>query len=187
MDRVSLQLSLCFRHLFIDQTALYLHHRRRMEEKKRADVKVWHSNPSVPVGKNEDDQFDGEIINTITPAEVVIPEVIETEEEQRNSRIFGNRAIVCLLALGLLWVTSLQNAIGIINAYIKAPSLNTVISVCRQSYDIVSEEKVFFGECVSGQLTKCNKGLTAEYFVENDKKKSYEVSNAAMLLSLQRR
>jgi hypothetical protein len=156
-----------------------------MEEKKRSDVRVWHSNPSVPLAKNDDDHFNGE--NTILPAEVVIPEVIETEERQRNSRIFGNRAIVCLLALSLLWVTSLQNAIGIINAYIRAPSLNTVIDVCQQSYDIISEEKGSFGECVTEQLTNCNKGLTAEYFVENEKKKKYEVSNAAMLLSLQRR
>lgn len=158
-----------------------------IEEKKRADVRVWQSNPSVPIPKNDDDQYHEVNAKTILPAEIVIPEPIETEEEQRNSRIFGNRAIVCLLALGLLWVTSLQNAIGIINAYIRAPSLKTVIKVCQRSYDVISEEKGSFGECVSGQLTKCNKGLTAEYFSENDKKKGYEITNAALLLSLQRR
>lgn len=174
-------------HVFLAQTASYLCRLRMIEEKKRADVRVWQSNPSVQIAENDDDQYHEENAKTILPAEILVPKLIETEEEQRNSRIFGNRAIVCLLALGLLWVTSLQNAIGIINAYIRAPSLNTVIKVCQRSYDVISEEKGSFGYCVSGQLTKCNKGLTAEYFSENDKKKSYEISNAALLLSLQRR
>lgn len=160
-----------------------------IEEKKRTDVRTWYSNPSVPMEKNDHDhdQFDAEKMDTVIAAEVVIPEVIETEEEQRHSRIIGNRLIVCLLALALLWMTSLQNAISIINVFIRTPRLNTVISVCQRSYNSISEEKKFFGECVDSQLAHCNRGLNAKYFTENEKKKKFEISNAALLLSLHHR
>ena len=111
----------------------------------------------------------------------------DSEEEQRNSRILCNRIIVCLFALCLLWITSLQVALSIIDIYVSTPRLDSVITGCRHSYDIVVSHKKAFGDCVDRQLIQCNRNLDKSYALEKDKKAGYETANAAFLLSLQRR
>ena len=129
----------------------------------------------------EDGTVQGEIIHD--------PEIekLKSEEDERNSRIFCNRVIVCMLAVSMLWLTSLQVAIGIMDAYISTPTMTAVIKSCDHSYKVVSEERTAFGECVAVQLTNCNTELTASFMEEKSKVAAYESSNAAHLLAMQRR
>ena len=151
------------------------------------DFKERRSNSASRNAKNsireyeEDGIVEGEIIHD---SEI---EKVKSDEDERNSRIFCNRVIVCMLAVSMLWLTSLQVAVGIMDAYISTPTMTAVIKSCDHSYNVVSEERIAFGECVAVQLTSCNTQLTTAYIEETSKVASYESSNAAHLLAMQRR
>lgn len=156
------------------------------------ECKVWQVNPSRVSERNNPDGLNSLKEDVIIEAAVVIIEndatdKTDSEEEQRNSRILCNRIIVCLFALCLLWVTSLQVALSIIDIYVSTPSMDSVITGCRHSYEIVVSHKEAFRDCVDRQLIQCNRKLDKSYASEKAKKAGYESANAAFLLSLQRR
>ena len=162
------------------------------EWKAVEENKVWQVNPTGVSERNHANALNSSKEDVIIEAAVVIIEndatdIIDSEEEQRNSRILCNRIIVCLFALCLLWITSLQVALSIIDIYVSTPSLDSVITGCRHSYDIIVSHKKAFGDCVDRQLIQCNRNLEKSYALEKEKRASYETTNAAFLLSLQRR
>lgn len=160
-------------------------------EEIKLEIKEWQSNPAVQPRERdttystcedeEDAMVEGEVI-PVLPLEKAI-----SEEEERNSRIFCNRVIVCMLVVSMLWLTSLQVAIGIVDSYISTPTMTAVIKGCDYSYNVVSEERTAFGKCVTNQLIDCNTELTTSYIDEKAKVANYESLNAATLLALQRR
>jgi hypothetical protein len=166
-------------------------------EQKMRDDRVWESNPSIiieerVIEERADDVINGQVVVGVVNAELVLDEremnkIVENDEDQRNSRIFCNRVIVCFIALGLLWMTSLQIAIGIIDVFIKSPRMDAVINACKQSYDVVAVSKKQSGDCVDRQLARCNLNLKKLFLAEKGTKKNSEYSNAALLVSLQRR
>lgn len=166
-----------------------------MESSVELEVKddcVWESNPSIFTEDRSNVVVNGQIVDGVVNAELVVDEremnkIVENEEDQRNSRIFCNRVIVCFMALGMLWMTSLQIAIGIIDVFIKSPNMDAVINACKQSYDVVAVSKKQSGDCVDRQLVRCNLNLKKVFMAEKSTKRSYEYSNAALLVSLQRR
>jgi hypothetical protein len=161
-------------------------------EQKMKDDRVWESNPSIIIEERPDDVINRQVVDAVVNADLVVDEremnkIVDNEEDQRNSRIFCNRVIVCFMALGLLWMTSLQIAIGIIDVFIKSPSMDAVINACKQSYDVVAVSKKQSGDCVDRQLARCNLNLKKVFLAEKGAKKNYESSNAALLVSLRRR
>lgn len=161
-------------------------------EQRVKDDCVWESNPSIITEDKSNVLVNGQTVDGVVNAESVVDEremnkIVENEEDQRNSRIFFNRVIVCFIALGLLWMTSLQIAIGIIDVFIESPSMDAVINACKQSYDVVAVSKKQSGDCVDRQLVRCNLNLRKVFMAEKVTKKNYENSNAALLVSLQRR
>ena len=161
-------------------------------ERKLKDDRVWQSNPSINIEDKTDVVVNSQKIDGVVNAEVVLDEtemnkIVDCEEDQRNSRIFCNRVIVCFMALGLLWMTSLQIAIGIIDIFIKSPTMDAVINACKQSYDVVAVSKKQSGDCVDRQLLHCNRDLKKVYLAKKGMNKNHEDSNTALLVSLQRR
>ena len=160
---------------------------KNRDEEVKPELKDWETNPAIPSWegglayvpcKNEEESaLEVETVSGKIP----------TEEDERYSRIFCNRLMICILAISLLWVTSLQIAIGIVDTYISAPSMNAVIVSCENSYNILSDEKDAFGECVARQLEDCNTELTTAYTEENARVTSYQAYNAEILLTLQTR
>jgi hypothetical protein len=154
-------------------------------------VETWHLNPGVESrGKDIKYRICNDEEGAIDASEIILDEPTRTvvsEEEERYSRIFNNRIIVCLLAVSLLWMTSLQVAIGVMDAYISAPSMNSVITGCEHSYNTIVDQRTSFGECVARQLIDCNTELTTAYIDEKSRVAAYESANAATLLAIQRR
>lgn len=155
------------------------------EEEGKSDIENWQTNPGVQSKYSICNDKEGAIESVVVIDE---PKVrVMTEEEERTSRIFNNRVIVCLLAVSLLWMTSLQIAIGIMDAYVSAPSMSSVIAGCDHSYHTVQDQRTVFGECVARQLIACNTELTTAYIEEKARVAANEADNAATLLVLQRR
>lgn len=87
------------------------------------DEKLWESNPSSVDNRAKQKDKEIGLLHTsndcnrnenITTDEEIFCEIIsddEKKEENSESRMFFNRIIVCLLAVSLLWITSLQVSI----------------------------------------------------------------------------
>ncbi len=63
-----------------------------------------------------------------------------------------NRLHICVIACLGLWLTSLQNAVGIVKSFIATPGLASITANCNGAYTAVNREKSDFERCLSEQL-----------------------------------
>jgi hypothetical protein len=80
-----------------------------------------------------------------------------------------NRLILCIFAISLVWLTSIQVCVDIVDYYIKSPSFNSVIDTCDYSYNIINNEKDLYNKCQENQINLCN--------VEFNKELNNEINN----------
>lgn len=70
-----------------------------------------------------------------------------------------HRLFLCILAVALVWFTSLLTAISIVNYFIPAPTLTSVKDTCYLSYDVIKEQSDMYQKCGKIQVSACNKQL----------------------------
>ncbi|GMH86508.1 hypothetical protein TL16_g10570 [Triparma laevis f. inornata] len=70
-----------------------------------------------------------------------------------------NRMTMCFFAITIMWCTSLKVCAELANAYVPTPSVNSVMTSCTDTYDIINEEREEYLQCVEIQLGQCNVNL----------------------------
>lgn len=69
---------------------------------------------------------------------------------------FRNRMLLCLLAVGFNWGTSLRVANYFSMKVIETPPLDLVLGSCRNAYSVTGEERLRYSTCVESQLEQCD-------------------------------
>jgi hypothetical protein len=69
---------------------------------------------------------------------------------------FRNRMLLCLVAIGFNWGTSLRVANHFAARVIEIPLLDLVLGSCRTAYNATIEEKARYSTCVESQLEQCD-------------------------------
>lgn len=89
-----------------------------------------------------------------------------------------NRLILCVFAISLVWITSIQICVDLVDYYLISPSFNSILDTCDYSYNIINNEKELYGKCQENQINLCNKEfnkqLNNEIYNINEKNKLNE-------------
>jgi hypothetical protein len=91
------------------------------------------------------------------------------EQERDSSGKLCNRLILCVFAICLLWLTSLQMCVGIVGTNLAVPLLSSVVGTCQFAYDQVVEQRDFYSACSQQQMSTCTKSLQAAHLAESVK------------------
>jgi hypothetical protein len=83
------------------------------------------------------------------------------------AREFVNRLIICTFAICLLWLTSLQVAVEIVNVFFMAPGFHEVYRVCESTATAINSHRTSYHSCVSDQLHLCSSTYSSVYSQEN--------------------
>ena len=77
-----------------------------------------------------------------------------------------NRMIMCVFAICILWLTSLQICVAIVGTNIKIPSFSAVVTNCKYAYAVVQEQSDFYAACTQRQIDICTDNLDAAFVQE---------------------
>lgn len=80
-------------------------------------------------------------------------------KHQLNDRKLQNRIKMCILAVCLMWATSLRVAVYIASHAVKVPQMQMLFQSCKNTFQIANEEKGRYAKCVDVQLEQCKSGL----------------------------
>lgn len=97
---------------------------------------------------------------------------------------FRNRMMVCLLAVGLNWGTSLRVANYFAISVIETPQLDLVLDSCREAYNITSDERDRYSTCVADNLQQCDERLDRTIQMEDKRVLLISMQNEANLHNL---
>lgn len=89
------------------------------------------------------------------------------KETEKNH--FGNRMIICTIAVTLIWMTTLRMAVGLVDMFITAPSATHVWNTCSFSKDVVEDQSEFYEVCANKQVDTCNNDLSLAATQERQK------------------
>ena len=95
--------------------------------------------------------------------------------------LFLNRCVVCCLAICLLWLTSLQLCIVVVDLNIHTTTLGSVVDSCTYSYDVVQRENKAYSLCIQQQLITCNNALTIAAIAETTKMETTQLKNTCIV------
>ena len=101
--------------------------------------------------------------------------------EEWNHPHFRNRMLLCLLAMGFNWGTSLRVANYFASSVIKVPPLDAVFQTCQHAYNITRDERVRYTQCVESQLNQCNGRLDRSKETEDQRVRMVSMNNAEVV------
>jgi len=112
--------------------------------------------------------------------------VLEEDDDQHScGYFFLHRLILCLVAISLLWLTSLQICTLITGQYIAIPTFQTVINHCQFGYDRTVEQQQLYTDCVNRQVKVCNIELVKYNTIETTRMEKNIQYNQQMLQTFQ--
>ena len=74
----------------------------------------------------------------------------------QDSNQLCNRLMLCFVAIVVLWATSLQSAVTLVNYFVPAPPFVDAYSECENTWQVVELQQNMYSECVRVQLHACN-------------------------------
>jgi len=92
---------------------------------------------------------------------------------------------MCLIAVGLLWMTSLQTAVTIVQRFVDLPVLQGVKNTCLYAYDKTLDQSSSYSICVTQQLDSCNTALEAALAEEQSRVEREQLKQQAILRFLE--
>lgn len=93
--------------------------------------------------------------------------------------------IMCVFAICILWLTSLQICVAIVETNIKIPSFSSVITNCKYAYSVVKEQSNYYSDCTSRQVAMCRENLDVSYVNEKFRVHENQLSNTQFLNAYQ--
>jgi hypothetical protein len=79
----------------------------------------------------------------------------DTTEKKSAFQKLLSRLFFCCIAIGLLWITTLDLAISIVQSSIPSPVLNSVVRSCQTAYTYVQIERQNYENCGDIQTQQC--------------------------------
>ena len=89
--------------------------------------------------------------------------------------------IMCVLAVSLLWATSLHICLAIIGTSIKAPLFSSVYKNCKYAYGVIQEQSGYYADCTERQVSICRDNLDTSYVHETFRVSENQHSNLQYL------
>lgn len=96
--------------------------------------------------------------------------------ESSYSWIYGtiaHRVYLCIFSICMLWMTTLEVAIGIVGQFFSSPRFSDVHSSCELAYEEVTSQRLKYELCVDRGMAVCNEDLWMAHAAE--KKRSDEL------------
>ena len=87
--------------------------------------------------------------------------------------------VVAILAVALMWATSLKVAVYVVSFFVNVPPFDSVVESCKSTYRITGEERRHFADCVDLQVDQCNNGLAEASYEETARVNATEANNQA--------
>ena len=82
-------------------------------------------------------------------------ESIFPSKHQLSDKRLQNRMKICILAVCLMWATSLKVAVYVSTIAIRVPPFQLIYSSCKSAFQVASQEKRKYAKCVRMQLDQC--------------------------------
>ena len=80
-------------------------------------------------------------------------------KSQLKDKSLYNRLLLCVLAICLMWCTSLKVASTFAGVFIQTPDLKDVYSSCNRAFDVTNDQRTSYVSCVEVQLGYCYMNL----------------------------
>ena len=90
-----------------------------------------------------------------------------------------NRLLMSILAVTLMWATSLRVAVYVVSFFVDVPPFDSVVDSCKNTYRITREERRRFADCVDLQVDQCNNDLADASYKETRRVNTTEATNKA--------
>lgn len=110
--------------------------------------------------------------------------VVDPKSDDSGNKLC-NRMIMCIFAICILWLTSLQICVAIVSTNIKIPSFSSVITNCKYAYGVVKEQSNYYSDCTSRQVAMCQENLDASYVNEKFRVHENQLANTQYLSAYQ--
>lgn len=68
--------------------------------------------------------------------------------------LFGNRLLYAVIAVALLWISSLSVATSIAATAVQTPSSDHVYGACQYAHRVTNQQKKDYARCVERQLVR---------------------------------
>ena len=94
------------------------------------------------------------------------------------------RAVICAIAIALLWLTCLALCQAIVNYFIRAPRTQSVINAADTSLTWTSEVKGGYENCSSRLIDFCSSQIQSDIAIENLRVYNIQVQNNITLATL---
>lgn len=97
-------------------------------------------------------------------------------ECQRSSHAC-ERALICFVAVCLLWLTSLALCQAIVNSFVRGPLVDDVIESATRSMDTTAAFKENYDACATRVTSDCELALTTRFNAEKQRIEAVQASN----------
>ena len=92
---------------------------------------------------------------------------------------------ICVLAIALMWISTLRTAVYIASFAIQVPLFETVISSWESAISLTLEEKDKFSTCASNQIDQCYNNLEEAIRLEDQRVNNATLFNVDLLENFQ--
>lgn len=93
------------------------------------------------------------------------------------SYFFLNRLWICTFSICLLWLSSLEVAVNVVEHYVVVPQFSDVLQSCQYAYNLVVIEQNHYSTCVHLQSAHCRTAFDATFQYQLDLMKYSESFN----------
>jgi len=94
------------------------------------------------------------------------------------------RVGICCVAVGLLWLTTLQMSTSIADAHFKSVGLNKVVSEWEKSVSVIVMEEKAYELCADREIYECNQDFNESLVVLDDQLKQQYVANQLLVIAV---
>lgn len=137
-----------------------------------SEAKLFHDNPLFKVKHPHAVISDVEDVD-----EEISPKSLDRFSDFNGWDRCNNRMIVCVFAISLLWLTSLQICVSIVNTQLSIPIISSVFDSCNYARRRAVEQKSHYDMCVEHQVRMCGTDLDAALLQERSRVESVRRSN----------
>ncbi|KAL7499784.1 hypothetical protein ACHAWT_007898 [Skeletonema menzelii] len=120
----------------------------------------------------------------VAPA-VPLPVIRVQEHHPKRPNHFFNRMLLCLLAIACNWGTSLRISKYFASSVIEAPPFDAVLMTCRSAYNVTSEERMRYSQCVESRLKRCNRRMDNSIRKEDERVREVSTQNEQVLTNME--
>eukprot|EP00984_Skeletonema_dohrnii_P036114 scaffold36705_cov139-Skeletonema_dohrnii-CCMP3373.AAC.1 len=120
----------------------------------------------------------------VAPA-VPLPVIRILERHPKRQHHFRNRMLLCILAIACNWGTTLRVSKYFASSVIEVPPLDAVLMTCRSAYNVTTEERLRYSQCVESRLNRCNRRMDNAIRNEDERVRAVSTQNEEAVTNLE--